>query len=105
MSPGVERALMQLATEAPHLIRAMDKLTKAINGFVKSQGPNDIVNSRRPVCDMCQGKGWDLYMEESGIIRLKKCSDCNRFESDKDAAIAANPFLIALAGRIKKGEA
>ena len=105
MSPGVERALMQLAEEAPHLTKAMNNLSRSIDRFVRAQGPNDIVNSRRPVCDMCQGKGWDLYMESSGLIRLKKCSDCNMFESDKDAAIAANPFLVALAGRIKKGEA
>ena len=65
---------------------------------------NDLVNSEED-CDSCGGKGWDFFSENDGLIRLERCDQCEKYDSDDDAAADLYPMLEEFAGRILKDPA
>lgn len=63
---------------------------------------NDLVNSEEEPCDQCDGKGWDFFQENDGLIRLERCDQCEKYAGDDEAAAAVIPLLEQFAGRIRK---
>lgn len=101
MLPGVERAIMRLADAVPQLVIAISTLTKAVNlsiDNVNSDGSIKLDDS----CT-CGGKGWDFFEEEdTGRIVLQRCDMCEKFDSDRDVAVAIDPLLNHFAGRVRR---
>jgi len=114
LSPGTERAIVRLSDTMPGFVKVMMEFKTVIAQLLKLKElelkqANDLVNvvavpepyPQDPEKCSCDGKGWDFFQENDGLIRLESCDSCDLMKHDDDIAevlILLNKF----AGRVLK---
>ena len=111
ISPGTERAIVNLSQNLPRVEIELEKLNRnleSLEGLASlSSIPDRILSTFQDLkslfteietdgsCVVCHGRGW-WFLRDAGSLSLSMCHECQEYPNDEMAAEAAMPALKKL---------